>query len=130
MKDGSAGEFKQTAGKWYGDAEADKGIQTGPDSKFFSTWAELKKPFTNDKKDLVLQVGARARALAAPLPLWALAAFPLFSPADLGFGGGWVHGCVAYLNRGMRGKEERGRRAGQPTSRPPFARTFSIFWTF
>jgi calreticulin len=40
----------------YGDAEADKGIKTGPDSKFFAISSELKKPFTNDKKDLVVQV--------------------------------------------------------------------------
>ncbi|GBF99256.1 calreticulin-like [Raphidocelis subcapitata] len=58
-KEGSAGEFKLTAGKWYGDEEADKGIQTGPDSKFFSIWSELKKPFTNDKKDLVLQFSVK-----------------------------------------------------------------------
>lgn len=35
---------------------ADKGIQTGPDSKYFSIYSELKKPFTNDGKELVLQV--------------------------------------------------------------------------
>lgn len=58
QKDGSAGEFKLTAGKWYGDEEADKGIQTSQDSKFYAISAELKKPFTNDKKDLVVQVRA------------------------------------------------------------------------
>lgn len=56
-KDDAAGKFTLTAGKWYGDAEADKGIQTGPDSKFFAIYSEMKKPFTNAKKDLVLQVG-------------------------------------------------------------------------
>lgn len=55
--DGTAGEFKLTAGKWYGDAEADKGIQTGPDSKFFATYAEIPKAVDNKDKDLVLQVG-------------------------------------------------------------------------
>lgn len=54
QSDGSAGEFKQTAGKWYAD-EKDKGIQTGPDSKYFALYSELKKPFTNDGKELVLQ---------------------------------------------------------------------------
>jgi calreticulin len=34
---------------------ADKGIQTGPDSKYFALYSELKKPFTNDGKELVLQ---------------------------------------------------------------------------
>lgn len=38
---------------------ADKGIQTGPDSKYFALYSELKKPFTNDNKELVLQVGAQ-----------------------------------------------------------------------
>ena len=65
MKDGSAGEFKWTAGKWFGDAAAGKGIQTGPDSKYFALYSELKKPFTNDKKDLVLQVRARVRRCSA-----------------------------------------------------------------
>lgn len=54
QSEGSAGEFKQTAGKWYAD-EKDKGIQTGPDSKYFALYSELKKPFTNDGKELVLQ---------------------------------------------------------------------------
>jgi hypothetical protein len=34
---------------------ADKGVQTGPDSKYFALYSELKKPFTNDGKELVLQ---------------------------------------------------------------------------
>lgn len=59
QKDGAAGEFKHTAGKWFGGKEEDaKGIQTGPDSKFFALYSELKKAYTNDKKDLVVQVCA------------------------------------------------------------------------
>lgn len=54
VSDGSAGEFKLTSGKWYGD-ESDKGIQTGPDSKFFSTYAELDKTVDTTGKDLVVQ---------------------------------------------------------------------------
>lgn len=57
--DGTAGEFKLSAGKWYGDAEADKGIQTGPDSKFFATWAKLSKTADNTGKDLVLQFSVK-----------------------------------------------------------------------
>lgn len=60
--EGSQGEFKLTAGKWYGDAEADKGIQTGPDSKYFATYAELTKTLDNTGKDLVLQVGQHGLA--------------------------------------------------------------------
>ena len=57
-EDGSAGDFKLTAGKWYGDAEEDKGIQTGPDSKYYASWAELAKEFDNTGKDTVVQVRA------------------------------------------------------------------------
>ena len=56
QSDGQAGDFKLTAGKWYGDAEADKGIQTGPDSKFFALYAPLEKEFDNTGKDTVVQV--------------------------------------------------------------------------
>lgn len=57
--DGSAGEFTLTAGKWYGDAEEDKGIQTGPDSKFFAISAEMDKTFDNTGKDTVVQFSAK-----------------------------------------------------------------------
>jgi calreticulin len=57
--DGSAGKFTLTAGKWYGDEEADKGIQTGPDSKYFALYSELKKAYTNEGKELIVQVSAR-----------------------------------------------------------------------
>lgn len=36
---------------------ADKGIQTGPDSKYFALYTELKKAVNNEGKELVLQVG-------------------------------------------------------------------------
>ncbi len=65
QSDGTAGEFTLTAGKWYGDAEADKGIQTGPDSKFFALYTELSKPVDNTGKDLVLQVGSRVASCTA-----------------------------------------------------------------
>lgn len=57
--DGTAGEFKLSAGKWFGDAEADKGIQTGPDSKFFALYAEIPKAVDNTGKDLVLQYSVK-----------------------------------------------------------------------
>mmetsp|Transcript_23044 Transcript_23044/g.50565 ORF Transcript_23044/g.50565 Transcript_23044/m.50565 type:complete len:407 (-) Transcript_23044:680-1900(-) len=57
--DGTAGEFSLSAGKWYGDAEADKGIQTGPDSKFFAVYSEIAKPVDNTGKDLVLQFSVK-----------------------------------------------------------------------
>ncbi|WIA17175.1 hypothetical protein OEZ85_014058 [Tetradesmus obliquus] len=57
--DGSAGKFTWTAGKWYGDEEADKGIQTGPDSKYFALYSELKKAYTNEDKELIVQFSAK-----------------------------------------------------------------------
>ncbi|KAG2444888.1 hypothetical protein HXX76_001625 [Chlamydomonas incerta] len=59
VSDGSAGEFKLTAGKWYGDAEADKGIQTGPDSKFFAISAPLTAVFDNTGKDTIVQFSVK-----------------------------------------------------------------------
>lgn len=59
QSEGSAGKFTLTAGKFYGDAEADKGIQTGPDSKFFSTWAAMPTVVDNTGKDLVLQFSVK-----------------------------------------------------------------------
>ncbi len=56
QSDGSAGEFKLSAGKFHGDEAEAKGLQTGPDSKFFAYWAEMKKAFDNTKKELVVQV--------------------------------------------------------------------------
>jgi len=57
--DGTAGEFTHTAGKWYGDAEADKGIQTGPDARFYNAYADMGKTFSNEGKDLVLQFSVK-----------------------------------------------------------------------
>ncbi|MEW5304304.1 MAG: hypothetical protein WDW38_011056 [Sanguina aurantia] len=59
VSDGSAGDFTLTAGKWFADEEADKGIQTGPDSKFFATSAKLSTEFDNTGKDLVLQFSVK-----------------------------------------------------------------------
>jgi len=58
QSEGTAGEFTLTAGKWYNDAEADMGIQTGPDARFYATSAEMT-PFSNEGKDLVIQFTAK-----------------------------------------------------------------------
>jgi calreticulin len=58
VSEGSAGDFTLTAGKWYGDAEADKGIQTGPDARFYAISSEMT-PFSNEGKDLVLQFSVK-----------------------------------------------------------------------
>ena len=45
-KGDEAGKFVLTAGKFYGDAEKDKGIQTSQDAKFYALSSEFK-PLSN-----------------------------------------------------------------------------------
>jgi len=52
------GEWKWTAGEWYGDA-SDKGIQTSEDARFYGLSAKLSEAFTNKDKDLVLQMSVK-----------------------------------------------------------------------
>jgi calreticulin len=59
-KDGQgAGEFKLTAGEFYGDAEEDKGIQTSQDAKFYFLTSKAPKAFSNKGKKLVLQFSVK-----------------------------------------------------------------------
>lgn len=53
-KAGEAGEFKYTAGEYYGDAEADKGLMTSQDARFYDISAKFPE-FSNKGKDLVIQ---------------------------------------------------------------------------
>merc|ERR1712029_988407 len=53
-KGAEAGKFEWTAGKFYGDAEKDKGIQTSQDARFYALSKEFK-PFSNADKPLVIQ---------------------------------------------------------------------------
>ncbi|NP_999643.1 calreticulin precursor [Strongylocentrotus purpuratus] len=53
-KGSDAGKFKWSAGKFYGDAEQDKGIQTSQDAKFYGLSAKFTD-FSNEGKDLVIQ---------------------------------------------------------------------------
>jgi calreticulin len=55
---GQAGEFKHTAGDWYGDAEADKGLQTSQDARFYDISAKFPE-FSNKGKDLVVQFSVK-----------------------------------------------------------------------
>jgi len=57
--DGAKGAFVHTAGEFYGDAEADKGLQTSEDARFYATSSKLAKPFSNEGKDLVLQFSVK-----------------------------------------------------------------------
>ena len=56
--DGTAGDWKWTAGDFYGDAEADKGIQTGEDARFYAASAKFPA-LSNKGKDLVVQYQVR-----------------------------------------------------------------------
>jgi len=59
-KDGqSPGEFKLSHGEFYGDAEADKGIQTSQDARFYFLSAKMPKTFSNKGKTLVLQFSVK-----------------------------------------------------------------------
>merc|ERR1712088_911599 len=53
-KGAEAGKFVVTAGKFYGDAEKDKGIQTSQDARFYALSKEFKT-FSNAEKPLVIQ---------------------------------------------------------------------------
>jgi len=48
------GKFVHTAGKFYGDAEKDKGIQTSQDARFYGLSTKFE-PFSNEGKPLVIQ---------------------------------------------------------------------------
>jgi len=54
-KGAEQGKFKWSAGKFYGDAEKDKGIQTSEDARFYGLSAKFDKPFSNEGKALVVQ---------------------------------------------------------------------------
>lgn len=82
--DGTAGEFKLSAGKWFGgEEEAAKGIQTSENSKFYAAYAPLTKQFDNTKKDLVLQ-------------------FSVKHEQDLDCGGGYIKLLPASSAKGIK----------------------------
>jgi calreticulin len=52
---GDLGKFTWSAGKYFNDAEADKGIKTSQDARFYGLTAKFDK-FSNQGKTLVIQV--------------------------------------------------------------------------
>jgi len=52
--EGTRGDFVRTHGKFYADAEADQGVQTSQDARFYAYTAKFPT-FSNKGKDLVLQ---------------------------------------------------------------------------
>lgn len=59
VAEGAAGDFKLTAGDFYGDAEADKGLQTSEDARFYSVSSKFDKTLNNEGKDLVVQFSVK-----------------------------------------------------------------------
>jgi calreticulin len=53
--DGTAGKWDLTAGKYFSDAEEDKGLHTSQDAKFYAISSKFQKEFSNKDKTLVLQ---------------------------------------------------------------------------
>jgi len=56
--EGSQGIWDVSHGKYYSDAEADKGLRTSQDAKFYQISAEFPK-FSNEGKDLILQYSVK-----------------------------------------------------------------------
>ncbi|PAA74587.1 hypothetical protein BOX15_Mlig004264g3 [Macrostomum lignano] len=54
-KGNDQGKWEWTAGKFYNDAEKDKGIKTSQDAKFYGISAKFNSPFSNAGKTLVIQ---------------------------------------------------------------------------
>eukprot|EP00696_Hemimastix_kukwesjijk_P017325 gnl/Hemi2/5954_TR2070_c0_g1_i1.p1 gnl/Hemi2/5954_TR2070_c0_g1~~gnl/Hemi2/5954_TR2070_c0_g1_i1.p1 ORF type:complete len:428 (-),score=229.32 gnl/Hemi2/5954_TR2070_c0_g1_i1:328-1611(-) len=52
---GQAGKWDLSAGDWYGDKQADQGLRTTEDARFYGISAKLAKPFTNKGRDLIFQ---------------------------------------------------------------------------
>lgn len=56
--DGSAGDFAVSAGDFFGDADADKGLQTTQDARFYAASAKFPE-FSNKGKTLVIQFSVK-----------------------------------------------------------------------
>jgi calreticulin len=57
-KDGNQGAWGWSAGKFYNDADEDKGLQTTQDARFYGISAEFPE-FSNKGKDLILQYSVK-----------------------------------------------------------------------
>jgi len=56
--EGSQGKWKHSAGDFYGDAEADKGLMTSEDARFYGASTKFTQ-FSNEGKDLVIQFSVK-----------------------------------------------------------------------
>jgi len=57
--EGSQGKWELSHGKFYGDAEADKGLRTSEDAKFYQISAAFDSDFSNKGKDLIVQYSVK-----------------------------------------------------------------------
>jgi len=57
--EGTQGKWGWSAGKYFNDAEEDKGLQTTQDARFYQISAEIPKEFSNKGKDLVVQYSVK-----------------------------------------------------------------------
>jgi len=57
-KEGTQGEWGWTAGKFFNDADEDKGLQTSQDARFYQISAEFPE-FSNKGKDLIVQYSVK-----------------------------------------------------------------------
>jgi len=56
--DGTAGKFELSAGKYFNDEAADKGLKTSQDARFYQISAKFPE-FSNEGKDLVIQYSVK-----------------------------------------------------------------------
>jgi len=59
FKGEDAGKWDVSAGKFYGDAQADKGLQTTQDAKFYQISSAIANDFSNKDKDLIIQYSVK-----------------------------------------------------------------------
>jgi len=57
--EGTQGEWGWSAGKFFSDAEEDKGLQTTQDARFYQISAAIPEEFSNKGKDLVIQYSVK-----------------------------------------------------------------------
>ncbi|NWI24243.1 CALR protein, partial [Sula dactylatra] len=102
------GRFVLTAGKFYGDSEKDKGIQTSQDARFYAISSRFE-PFSNWDKTLVVQ-------------------FTVKHEQNIDCGGGYVKLFPASLNQeDMHGDSEYNIMFGPDICGPGTKKVHVIF---
>ncbi|CAJ0918117.1 unnamed protein product [Ranitomeya imitator] len=102
------GQFKISAGKFYGDAEQDKGLQTSQDARFYAQSARFNS-FSNKGKTLVVQ-------------------FTVKHEQNIDCGGGYVKIFPSTLDQAdMHGESEYNIMFGPDICGPPTKKVHVIF---